>query len=115
MSDEKELNEQDLKLFAKGFNTGYLLEKDNPGLLNTLLSGKENKDKLFFQGLNAGRDEQKHEKYLDQAKKAEKSLKQEPTKKSQKTALELMDEQRKSRAEKANNTKEKDKSKDRGR
>lgn len=113
MSDDKELDKEAKELFAKGFNTGYLLEKDNPGLLNTLLSGKENKDKLFFQGLNAGRDEQKHEKYLDQAKKAEKSPTQEPTKKSPKSALELMDEQRKSRADKANNTK--DKSKDRGR
>ena len=71
MSDDKELNEQDLKLFAKGFNSGYLMEKENPALAKELIEGNQNKDNNFFKGVIAGSKEQKREKYLEEANEIE--------------------------------------------
>lgn len=68
MSDDKELNEQDLKLFAKGFNSGYVMEKDNPELTKKLIEGNQNKDNTYFKGVVAGSKEQKRERYLEELK-----------------------------------------------
>lgn len=67
MSDEKELNEAELKLYTKGFNSGYLLQKDNPELAKKLIEGNQSKESIFFKGLVAGSKEQVREKYIERA------------------------------------------------
>ena len=71
MSEEKELTEQEAKLFAKGFNAAYIIEKENPQLLSKLIAGAENKENLYIQGMVAGGLERKQEKYLVEAQEME--------------------------------------------
>lgn len=72
--DEIELNEQDEKLYIKGFNAGYVMEKENPTLLKQLIADKQNENDLFVKGMDAGSKEKIKERYIALAlEKMEKS------------------------------------------
>lgn len=43
--------------YVKGFNDGYLLAKESPDLLNTLLQGNQSKSSEYFKGLVSGKRE----------------------------------------------------------
>jgi hypothetical protein len=65
MDQLEEFTPEQEKLFAKGFNAGYELQKDNPQLLDKLTSDTANKNKTFFLGLEEGRKEYITEKYME--------------------------------------------------
>ena len=63
-NEEGELDQATQNLFAKGFNAGYLIEKDDPKLLKSLTADKQSLESPFMKGMLAGSKEQKREKYL---------------------------------------------------
>lgn len=66
--DSPEMNEQDEKLYIKGFNAGYVMEKENPKLLKKLTAEKQNESNPFVKGITDGSKEQQREKYLAEYK-----------------------------------------------
>lgn len=52
---------------TKGFNAGYLLQKFEPGLANTLLASLEGVEMPYFEGVLAGAKQFVIEKELDKA------------------------------------------------
>jgi hypothetical protein len=72
---DKEMNEQEEKLFIKGFNAGYVIEKENPKLLKQLTAEKQNENNPYVKGIVAGSKEQQREKYLAEYKAIRKKAK----------------------------------------
>jgi hypothetical protein len=62
--DDIELNEQEEKLYIRGFNAGYVMEQENPKLLKQLITDKQNENDLFVKGMDAGSKEKVRERYV---------------------------------------------------
>jgi hypothetical protein len=59
--------------YLKGFNSGYLLSKHDPELLDKLL--KSPNDNEYIKGMNMGKKQHDREKLLEQLKQSQKRSK----------------------------------------
>ncbi len=70
MSEEKDFTKEEKATYARGFNHGYELERENPETMNALRNGIQDKKSLYFQGLDEGSQELKREKFREELQKS---------------------------------------------
>lgn len=59
------------KEYLKGFNSGYLLSKHEPELLNTLIRSLNNTDSEYARALQAGKKQHDRELLLQQIRQSQ--------------------------------------------
>ena len=63
----QKLMDEALKPFIKAFNAGYLLNKHEPELLETILK-TPNQDKPYLQAMKEGKKQHEKDKFVEQIK-----------------------------------------------
>jgi len=60
--------QEENKLFAKGFNAGYVLNEFEPQLLDDILKS-DNKDKAYIQAMTKGKQQHERDMIIEQQQK----------------------------------------------
>lgn len=76
-TENLELDDEGMKVYTKGFNAGYLLQKEAPKELEQLTKGKDlKKSDVFTKGLFEGSKEYRREKFKEELYKIDAKNKQ---------------------------------------